>query len=359
VTVPVTRAVLLALTAVSLLIAPSAAAAKTKSVDMGLPAKAVNEFQNKYGSDVNDFFLHTVTIRAGDKVRFKPVGFHTVDIPKKGGKILQLLTPTGNQIANVNDANGVAFWFNGADELGFNPAALTSLFGKTRTYAGKRIESGLPLAQHPKPFTVKFPKKGTYKYYCDVHPGMQGKVVVKGRHAKIPTAKQDKKSVKKQLATARKRAKTLAATQPPPNTVYTGGSAAGGVEFFGMLPATLTVPKGTTVHFMMSPKSFDGHTATFGPGDPNADPNSYLGMIAASFQGATPDQKGLYPSEMPPSVPSYSLSLHGNGFWNSGGLDNDPGSSAPASNDLKFDTPGTFDFYCMIHPFMHGHVIVQ
>ena len=97
--VPVTRAVWLALTAVVLLALPSAAAAKTKSVDMGLPAKAVNEFQNKYGSDVNDFFLHTVTIRAGDKVRFKPVGFHTVDIPPKGGKILQLLTPTGNKVS--------------------------------------------------------------------------------------------------------------------------------------------------------------------------------------------------------------------------------------------------------------------
>jgi plastocyanin len=360
VNLPVTRAVWLALTAVVLLVAPSAAVARTKSVDMGLSTKASTEFQNKYGSDVNDFFLHTVTIRAGDKVRFKPIGFHSVDIPKKGGKILQLVTPTGNKIAGVTDANGAPFWFNGADELGFNPVALSSnLFGKTRTYKGKRIESGLPLAPKPKPLTVKFPKKGTYKYYCDVHPGMSGKVVVKGKHAKIPTAKQDKKSVKKQLSRARAKAKKLAATVPPANTVYTGGSAAGGVEYFGMLPATLTVPAGTTVKFMMSPKSFDGHTATFGPGDPNADPNSYLGMIAASFQGAALDQKGVYPSEQPPSVASFSPTLHGNGFWNSGALDNDPGSSAPASNSLKFDTPGTYDFYCMIHPFMHGQVIVN
>jgi plastocyanin len=359
VTVSATRAAWLALTAVVLLVAPSAAAAKPKSVDMGLPGKAATEFQNKYGAGVNDFFPRTVTIRAGQKVKFQPLEFHTVDIPKKGGKILQLVVPDGKKIAGVNDASGAPFWFNGLDELGFNPVAFTSLFGKTRTYTGKRVESGLPLAQHPKAFTVKFPKKGTYKYYCDVHPGMSGKVVVKGRHAKIPTAKQDKKTVKKQIASARKRAKKLATTQAPANTVYTGGSAAGGVEFFGMLPAKLTVPVGTTVKFMMSPKSFDGHTATFGPGDPNADPNSYLGVIAGSFQGATLDQRGVYPSEQPPAVPTYSAMLHGNGFWNSGALDNDPGSSAPSSNSLKFDTPGTYDFYCMIHPFMHGQVIVN
>jgi plastocyanin len=359
VTVPVTRAAWLALTAVVLLALPSAAAAKTKSVSMGLPAANQKEFGDKYGSDVNDFFPHTVTIRAGDKVKYRPVGFHTVDIPRKGGKILQLVVPTGKKITGVNDANGAPFWFNNADELGFNPVAFATLFGKTRTYTGKRIESGLPLAAHPKPLTVKFPKKGTYRYYCDVHPGMSGKVVVKGKHAKVPTAKQDKKRVKKQLAADRARAKKLAATTPPANTVYTGGSAKGGVEYFGMLPATLTVPVNTTVHFTMSPKSFDGHTATFGPGNPETDPSSYLGMIAASFQGATLDQKGVYPSEQPPSVANFGPTLHGNGFWNSGGLDNDPGSSAPAGNDLKFTSPGTFDFYCMIHPFMHGQVIVQ
>ena len=26
---------------------------------------------------------------------------------------------------------------------------------------------------------------------------------------------------------------------------------------------------------------------------------------------------------------------------------------------VTFDTPGTYNFYCLIHPFMHGQVIVQ
>jgi plastocyanin len=186
---------------------------------------------------------------------------------------------------------------------------------------------------------------------------MKAKIVVKGKHAHIPTAKQDKKRIKAQVKLALKRAKKLPTSSAPANTVYVGGSATGGVEYFGMLPATLTVPRGTTVKFAMSLKSFDAHTATFG-GDPN-DPNSYLGPIAQSFEGPQLDQRGLYPSELPPAVVSYSSTLHGNGFWNSGVMDRSAASPLPSSNSVKFDTPGTYDYYCVIHPFMHGQVVVQ
>jgi plastocyanin len=340
-------------------ITASAAQAKTKSVDMGLPAKAQGEFQNKYSSDVNAFFPSKITIRAGGKVRFKPVGFHTVDLPPDGGPVLSLFSPAG-QIAGVNDAANMPFWFNGQAKLGFNPQVLQGSLGKTVTRQGNaRVESGLPLAAKPKPMTVKFPKKGTYKYFCDVHPGMIGRVVVKGRHARIPSGKKDKKAVKKQLAAARKRAKKLANTSPAGDTVYTGGSAKGGVEYFGMLPAVKTVTAGTTVTFAMSPRSYDVHTATFGPGNPLTEPTSYLGTIAKSFEGADVDQRGLYPSEQPPTVATYTSTLHGNGFWNSGAMDRGKTSAPPASNTLTFNAAGTYDFYCMIHPFMHGQIKVQ
>lgn len=357
-TVPATRAIRLAATALVLLLVPAAAQAKTKTVDLGVPKASQGSFM-AVGADVNDFFAHTTTIHVGDKVKFRSVGFHTLDIPRKGGTFLPLITPTGQKITGINDANGAAFWFNGLDQLNFNSVLAIDNFGKKFTYKNKRIESGLPLAANPKPITVKFKKKGTVRYFCDIHPGMQGKIVVKKKHAKIPTAKQDKKRIKAQVKLALKRAKKLPTSSVPANTVYTGGSAAGGVEYFGMLPATLTVPVGTTVKFMMSPKSFDAHTATFGPGDPNADPTSYLGQIAATFTGAQLDQRGLYPSEPPPTVASYMLSLHGNGFWNSAVMDNDAASPPANANAVKFDTPGTFDFYCMIHPFMHGQVIVN
>jgi plastocyanin len=358
--VPAKRAGVLAAVA-TVLIPAAAAQAKPKTVVMGLSGKTLNEFNTKYGSDVNAFFPAKVTIRKGQKVRFKPGGFHTIDFPGgKKGAPLPLLAPAG-LTSGVNDANGAPFWFNGQANIQFNPAvAAVDNFGKSFKKGGKRIESGLPVAAAPKPITIRFAKKGTYTYFCDVHPGMVGKVVVKGRHARIPSAKKDKKAVKKQLAAARKAAKKLSSTNPAGNNVSVGGSAKGGVEFFGMLPAVKTVPHGTTVTFSMSTRSRDVHTATFGPGNPETEPMSYLGVIAGSFAGPVPlDQRGVYPSEQPGTAPaSLSPALHGNGFWSTGGMDRSNATPLPASGQVTFNTPGTYDFYCMIHPFMHGQVKV-
>jgi plastocyanin len=349
--VPARRAALLA--AVAMIAIPvTAAQAKTKTVDMGLPTKVQGEFQNKYSADVNDFFPHKVTIRSGDKVRFRPVGFHTVDVPPDGGSPLPLITPQG-QISGVVDANNAAFWFNGQANQQFNPALLQSGFGKSFTRQGNaRVSSGLPLAPNPEPMTVKFKKRGSYTYFCDVHPGMKGTVVVKKKGAKVPTAKQDRKRVKKQIATARKRAKKLKNLKPPAGTVYTGGSAKGGVEFFGMLPASTTVPVGTTLRFAMSPRSYEVHTATFGP-------EAYVTPISNSFAQPPLDQRGVYPSEQPPSVGTLTPALHGNGFWNSGVLDASGATPLPSSASVTFGAKGTYAFICAIHPFMQGQVIVQ
>jgi plastocyanin len=126
-----------------------------------------------------------------------------------------------------------------------------------------------------------------------------------------------------------------------------------------MLPGTKTVKVGTTVRFMMSPKSFEAHTASFGPGDPSADPASYLGVIAKSFEGAPVlDARGVYSSEAPGTVANFTAALHGNGFWNSGVMDNAPASQPPAYNDVKFTQTGTYTYYCLIHTFMKGTVEV-
>ena len=121
-----------------------------------------------------------------------------------------------------------------------------------------------------KPMTVNFKKKGKFTYYCDVHPGMKGVVTVKGKKAKVPSTKADKKAA--QEADRAQRQDRQDARR---------GHAAGqhgrhrrrrqarrGVV---RLPAEdLTVPVGTTVKFRMSAGSYEVHTATAGPGDPGA-----------------------------------------------------------------------------------------
>ena len=179
--------------AVGVLAVPAAASAATKTVDMGTPISSQKAFQKDF-ADVNDFFPHGTTIHVGDSIKFVPTGFHSVDIPRKGGSALALILPTGQTIAGVNDAANAAFWFNGQSNVSFNPRlGPPGLFGKKVTYTGaKRVESGLPLAQKPKPFSVKFLQTGSYTYYCDIHAGMKGTIKVVSKNGKVPIARQDK-----------------------------------------------------------------------------------------------------------------------------------------------------------------------
>ena len=342
-----------------LLALPGLAQAKTRSVSMGTPVEAQQAFQNA-GTDVNAFFPRSVKVNVGDTVSFAPAGFHTVDIPAKGGRPLPLFGPTGQKVAGIKDALGADFWFNGQDVLGFTPALLKSKFGKNPKYGGgKRVESGVPLGENLKPMKVKFTKAGTYRYFCDVHIGMTGTVTVKKKGADVPSKSKVEAAVRKQVANNLRKARTIADTQPPAGTVYLGASAKSGLEFFGMLPSTISVPRGTTLRFSMSPDTFEVHTASFGPGNPEEEPSSYLGQIAASFAGPAPDPRGLYPSETPGTTATLTPAFHGNGFWSSGALDRATVTPLPSSNSVTFGAAGTYNYYCLIHPFMHGQVIAQ
>ena len=337
---------------------PAGASAATKVVSIG-PSRSVEEAFNKLGTDVNDFFPHGVTIRVGDSVRFKPSQFHTVDFPAKGQKRLGLLAPAGTA-TGVVDAAGSPFWFNGQPILGFNPSLAKGIYGKKITYTGaERVESGLPLKPKLKAFTVRFTKAGTYTYYCNIHTGMKGTVKVVSRHHGVPSAKADTRALAAQIARDTKTAKTLATTTVTPGNVSVGASGKGGVELYAMFPATQTVPVGTTLKFSMSTLTFEDHTATFGPGDPEHESVSYLGKLAASFNTAVFAPEAVYPSEPPGTIASLSPSLHGNGFWSSGIMDASSTTPLPNSNSVSFTAPGTYTFYCLIHPFMKGTIVVQ
>jgi plastocyanin len=345
------------LTCAGALALPAAAGARTKIVNAGPPtsirtvaAKYLPKSFNKLNPDVNAFFTQRTTIHVGDTVSFHLNGFHTVDLPGKSNEDLPLILPTGKVASGFNDAAGNPFWFDGKlPLLGFNPALFAR--SKTHSYNGTtRVDSALAST---KPFRVSFTKPGTYKFFCDVHPGMVGFITVKPKAAKIPSAKQDAARLLAQETAAVKSAKKLLKVKQPADTVSVGESTANGVELFTMFPNTLTVNKGTVVTFHMSSHSRETHTATFGPA-------AYLKPVAKTFQGGPfISPLATYPSD-PIQPLSLSPSTHGNGFANTGVLDNDPSTKQiEPSSKIDFTTPGTYHYVCLIHPDMQGTIIVK
>ena len=346
---------------VALLGMPSIASAGTKIVYAGPPAvtkqiagKVIaasnlnpKSFVGKYRPDVNDFFLHRVTINAGDTVSFRLEGFHTVDLPGKSGADLPLIVP-GRTVHGVRDAAGNPFWFNGkVPSLGLNPALLAR--STATTYDGTaRVDSGVP-AGPPKPFNVQFTKPGVYKFFCDVHVGMVGYVIVASKGRPVPTAAQDSAALVRQITGDVKTAVRISRRKPPADTVDLGQSARNGVELFAMFPSTLTVAAGTRVRFSMSRQTREVHTASFGPA-------SYLKPLAKSFASPVFSPVATYPSS--PSSIVLTPASHGNGFANTGALDRDSDTPFPASSAIDFAAPGVYRFECLVHPFMHGTIVV-
>jgi plastocyanin len=351
--------------ALLLLALPGLATADTKTVYMGPPpGQTTTQLQNRLNTDVNNFFPHSVAINVGDSIRFVVAGFHSFDFPPRGGAQLPLLSAAG-EVTGVNDEAGAPFWFNGRDSFGFTRAlGPPGAFGRRLVYNGRRrAASGLPLADRPKPSTVRFTRAGRFRYLCNVHPGMDGVVNVRRQGARVPSRRADRRAVRNQLRTSLRRARQLPNARPPAGVINVGVAGRGGEEFFGFVPDEVTVPSGTTLRFRMSPWSYDLHTATTGPGNPEDQPNSYLGTLAASFTEEVIDPRALYQSEQPPARATLTPTLHGNGFWSTGVMDRAGGALAglplPGSNSVQFGTPGTYTFFCLIHPFMRGTVIVQ
>jgi plastocyanin len=325
---------------------PAAASAATKTVYADAPPSA-GKVLNRYAAGFNDFFLHTVTINRGDTVNWRnDTGFHTIDLPGRSHNDLPFFT-RGATVSGVNDSAGNPFWFNGhVPSLTVNPNLLSASGGTT--YDGsKRIDSGISFSA----FRVSFTKAGTYKYFCDVHPGMVGYVVVRPKGKSVPSTRQDAAALAAEIRTDEASAKRLAKTKVKGLNVSLGVADRNGVEDYSMFPSRLAVRLGNVVTFSMARYSREDHTASFGP-------NSYLSPIADSIIGPAPDQQLFYPSDR--GIPTLNGSAtHGNGFVNTGALDRDPSTSFPASGRIRFTKAGTYRFICLIHPEMTGTIVVH
>jgi plastocyanin len=319
------------------------------------------------GAELNQFFPRLIKIQAGDKIRYSTLAFHTVSYLNGSTQLPPgvMPDPGGTKYAGIKDAAGASFWFEGLTKFIYNPSVFGPV-GSPAVIRGAVHSLGVIAASDSGPGsgTLSFPKPGSYKLVCQLHPGMVQTVVVnakKPKKSKVDTKVSVKTRIAKESRAAWARAKTAASTPVPANTVFAGVDS-GQTTLLAFLPATLTVPKGTTVTFQnMAPSEI--HNEAFGPQDWVLGFLQQTDLLPLGPPG-TPNQVSpalIYGTE-PPGAYVYGGSNHGNGFLAPGLTDDQPGdppNGLPQAATVTFTKAGTYTYFCMIHgPDMSGEIVV-
>lgn len=303
---------------------------------------------------INAFLPNRVTVRQGDQVTYAFRGFHNVTFPKRGTRLTGLVVPTQTPAPATPDPAGQPYWWAGIPQFAFNPQAFAPSGGTVVT--GQRlVGSGIPGGRNPR-FTVRFPRTGSFPYFCTIHPGMKGTVRVVPRSASANrlalAAARTAKQQRAQLLAEGRRQVRKASRIKSSNRVSVGfGTAA--VHLFSFFPARTSVPAGSTVNFQMAGRR-EVHTVTFGP----KDHLEKVGRATFERPGPVINPEGFFPSDPPPSQPvPVTATSHGNGFVHSG-IMTSPGIPGAKTFRVRFDQPGTYQYICLVHPEMRGRVTV-
>lgn len=254
------------------------------------------------------FLPGTITIDAGDTIQWNAgsADIHTIVLPGAGGQITQY------------------------DPASYRPTNNTTYDGST--YSASPVLTVLPQAAGV-PFTatsyrLTFTQAGTFTYFCTVHQGMHGTVVVQPAGAAYPHSQDYYDSLaqtqRAQLIAEGRQLFGQAQNMASSNQVI-AGIGKDQVDVMRFVRQTVVIQAGQSVTF--SNLSMGPHTVTFGPeiGNPAlpwGDPTH--------FDGSSP--------------------------LNSGFL----GITVPASFTVTFTKPGTFSYHCALHDYMGmvGTVIV-
>jgi len=335
----------------ALLIPAAAAQAATKQVTIG-PAKPLAGVP-PVAFDA-DFYPRKITIAKGDHIRFKwTTGFGDVISVPKGQDVPPFAVSRPDKlVAGAKDAAGADMWFNGQQNLSPNMPALMPQGGKVIN-GSKVVSSGLTMDGPQKPWKVRFTKAGIYRLSSVFHPAKKLTVEVKRNRKAVPTKKQDKRKLAKQVKASTKLAKKLVAFKGPEGNVVRAGNDAKGIAQIAFFPAKKTVKVGDTVKFEMSKHSIEIHNVHFGP-------KHYVDPFAQRFLGEVLEPFVVYRSDAPGTAVSFDGTNHGNGYYNTGILDSDAASPLPSSDSVTFTKAGTYAYYCAVHGNdMAGEIVVQ
>jgi plastocyanin len=313
------------------------------------------------GTLLDDFFPGRVTIVAGDRITFSSATFHTVSYV---AKFPSLFMPTGQKYNGFDDAAGDPFWFNGRPKLAYNlkafgPFGPKTISGKTPTSSGALSPTGPPGPNtKPATFTYSFPKAGTYKLICTIHPGMKATVVVKpaGTTAPLTPTQVSAEALAAENAAWTKAKVAAAAAKPPPNTVYAGvGDKATILAYF---PKTLTIKVGTTVSFV-NKSAPEPHNVVFGPKKYIEQLQKKTDLFPTGPTGPNQVAPALLYGSDPKGQYVYDGSNHGNGFISTQATADTPLVPLPKFARVTFTKAGTYKYFCWIHgPDMGGTITV-
>ena len=335
------------------------AATTTYTVYLGEFAKPPANLRKIPGT-INQFLPSRLVIAAGDSVTFASNSFHSVTYNPRPIPLL-VPDPEKGTYAGLMDAAGQPFYFDDLPKLIYNPQAFGP-FGPKTISGATPVSSGAMGPQGPKSpaatATYAFPKPGTYRLFCTLHPGMKATVVVKPAGSAVPKTPDQVKAQALQLQTAAyPKAIALNNTKiAAPNTVAMG--VGGGVAMIAYYPKVLKVKAGATVTFVTKSSS-EVHNITFGP-------KKYLEQWGkkTDLLPAGPTA----PNQVTPIVPygtdakplTYAgATTHGNGFFATPISAGAPIPGLSRQSRVTFTTPGTYQYVCWIHgPDMNGTIVV-
>lgn len=341
---------------------PAAASAATKTVFTGPAGKPPAGVPKDAG--INAFAPKSIKLRAGDTLKFQITGCPAVVVNRPGEAPPFVVDDPERKITGVKDAAGAPMWFDGQAQPIANPGVF---FGvkSGKTFTGKPLASGFPGGPGaPKPWSVKFPKAGTYEMSCPLFPLMTGTITVVGKGKPVPSVKADLARATAQVKAAAKRLKALDQQAAPEGDVVTAGpDAPTGEVLYRFTPAKKTVAVGAPVTLTMGEGSHEFHTFTFYTDKAAVKKLAQGSLAPLPGTGKNgPPVMGLDPVANLRSAPA-GTPLTDDGttgrFVNTGLLDRDPTSDWPASDTITFTKAGTYTYLCTLHPEMRGTITAQ
>lgn len=325
----VARGGLLAAVSVTPLLGPSVArAAQTVTVSAGAESP---------GGDVQltAFAPVQVTINVGDTVTWSldSTEFHDV-LFTAGAPIPEFVQP-------------------GPDGVFINPIAGLPQGGSS--YDGSTM-TGSGLLNKGQSWSLTFTAAGTYPYYCVIHPGMVGsvQVVPSGQSADTQAGINNRRTAQVNNDIATKGVPTIMGNQGELSTDgatagIVAGAQSGQADIQRFFPPQVVIHSGDSLSWIWKTEDTP-HTVTFLGGRPMPD------VVVPQPQAGGPPRLQLNPIVLAPS--GAATGWDGTGYLNSGFLQPMPGQPAP-SFTVRFTTPGSYDYLCILHEGMVGTVVVQ